>query len=248
MQEKPDPQLRGLMQDFYRSIRENDTDKLEELSQNGLPLAWVQSMSETSLPEYAMKHGSVEASWWLMSKGIMPESWSEFSGGAWKAFMKKGWQMVMSQDSDLSLGTYKNIMMVGVKATGERLPSFLEQSGAQLSTQAKGLFGKLSRSVGAFINPPAPNLEDEQEDQPKVTPKEIKPRVVEPATPASRVDKMPSKKEPTSKPSPSSMPSGRPNKDVKATTSKSVAKKVAKKKAKVSSPQASVSKPKSRKP
>ncbi len=88
--------LREQVQRFYQALRDNDVQTLEDLKDNKFPFKWAQSFSETSLPEYAMKHGSVEGAWWLMANGQMPENWTSFTGSTWKSFLKKGLQMALS--------------------------------------------------------------------------------------------------------------------------------------------------------
>lgn len=125
--DNPSPVLRRQMQIFYKSLRENDIATLTTLHDNGLPLSWVQSMAEQSLPEYAMRHNAPEAAWWLMSQGVMPEDWSSFTGSAWKSFLKSGWEMVNSKDTTLlSFQVYTDIVKAGLKVSGERMPEWLD--------------------------------------------------------------------------------------------------------------------------
>ena len=141
----PDPALRPQILDFYAALRRNDVAALDEFATQGFPLAWVQAFAETSLPEYAMRHGAVEGAWWLMAKGVMPERWSEFSGDAWKTFLKKGFNLAISrQGPSIPMDVYKNILKVGLKTTGEKLPSWLDQYTTTATTLAGGLLDRVS--------------------------------------------------------------------------------------------------------
>lgn len=112
---------------FYQALQHNNIVEIQHLIQsNDLDLTTLQMYAETSLPEYAMKHGSVEAAWFLMSKDIFPEDWGQFTGQAWKSFLKKGWGMVRQKETSIPLDTYLKIVQIGIKTTGEKLPTYLQ--------------------------------------------------------------------------------------------------------------------------
>ena len=161
----PDPSLRPQIQAFYAAIRDNNVERLEEFSKSQFPLAWAQAFSETSLPEYAMRHGSVEAAWWLMAHGAMPEKWSAFSGDVWKTFLKKGLALALSkQGPSIPMDVYKNILKVAFKTTGEKIPSWLDQYTATASTFAGSLLNRVSQGLDRFARSgaaPAPEAKND---------------------------------------------------------------------------------------
>lgn len=147
----PDATLRPQINTFYAALRTNDVDKLQEMLRNDFPIEWAQVFSETSLPEYAMRHGAVEAAWVVMSAGVLPEKWSAFTGDAWKAFLKKGWEMATtSTGARIPLEEYTQIAKVGLKITGQNFPAWLDKmldttsvSAASLASNLRGSFGSL---------------------------------------------------------------------------------------------------------
>ena len=152
----PDSALRPQIQKFYLSLRNNDIEELDVLSSKGLPLLWIQSFAETSLPEYAMKNGSVEAAWWLMAKGVLPENWAAFTGSATSNFFKKGLALVVSrQGQSIPIDVYKKIVKLAFKTTGENIPSWLNQfTGSSMSNAAdtaSKLFGRIGQHFDKLI-------------------------------------------------------------------------------------------------
>lgn len=162
MNTAPPPMMRAQVQRFYAALRANDVSVVNDMLENDFPIQWAQAFSEHSLPEFAMRHGAVESAWLLMSKGVMPENWSGFTGDAWKAFLKKGWELATSQSNvNLSMETYLKIAKVGIKVTGERLPSWLDKAMSESSTAAtrvttslmSGLSKLMSRVRESFDTP-----------------------------------------------------------------------------------------------
>lgn len=147
----PDATLRHQINTFYAALRTNDVEKIQEMLRNDFPIEWAQVFSETSLPEYAMRHGAVEAAWVVMSAGVLPEKWSAFTGDAWKAFLKKGWEMATtSTGARIPLEEYTKIAKVGLKVTGQNFPGWLDKmldttsvSAASLASNLRGSFGSL---------------------------------------------------------------------------------------------------------
>lgn len=146
------PQLmRPQVQAFYEALRANDVTALQNMLEKDFPLEWAQTFAETSLPEYAMSHGSVECAWLLMSHGAMPEKWSAFTGDAWKAFLKKGWEMATSNEGgNLSMEAYRKIAKMGLKVTGQNFPSWMDKimndsaaTATRMTTSVLGSVGKL---------------------------------------------------------------------------------------------------------
>lgn len=155
-------EMRKSVKEFYDCLKTNDTARLQELIDNGFPLDIAQTFSEYSLPEYAMKNGSVECAWILMSKGLMPEKWSNFSGEAWKNFLKKGWDLVIKGESNISPDAYFKITKLALKNSGQKLPDWLENKFSELSVEklnvavdavknkAFGLFGKFKEKLSEY--------------------------------------------------------------------------------------------------
>lgn len=182
----PDATLRPQINTFYAALRTNDVEKIQEMLRNDFPIEWAQVFSETSLPEYAMRHGAVEAAWVVMSAGVLPEKWSAFTGDAWKAFLKKGWEMATtSTGARIPLEEYTKIAKVGLKITGQNFPSWLDKmldttglSTASLANNLKGSFGSLwskwrdkPRSVEPVGRPPDPAQSEPEVVKPRVAAK-----------------------------------------------------------------------------
>lgn len=154
-------QLRSQVQTFYSAVRSNNAEAVEKMINDGFPIEWAQAFSETSLPELAMRHGAVETSWLLMSKGLMPEKWSDFSGDAWKVFLKKGWDMTVSKDgAHLSMESYAKIAKIGLKITGQQLPGWLDKVLAQSTTGATKLTGNVMSRFSGFLSRVRENMDD----------------------------------------------------------------------------------------
>lgn len=151
MNETPPNLMRPQVQAFYEALRSNDTISVQKMLDNKFPLEWAQTFAETSLPEYAMSHGSVECAWLMMSHGVMPEKWSAFTGDAWKAFLKKGWEMATSPDgANLSVEAYRKIAKIGLKVTGQNFPSWMDKmmsdsaaTATRVSTSVWGGFNRM---------------------------------------------------------------------------------------------------------
>lgn len=143
--------MRPQVQAFYEALRSNDVTTVQSMLDNKFPLEWAQTFAETSLPEYAMSHGSVECAWLMMSHGVMPEKWSAFTGEAWKAFLKKGWEMATAPDGgNLSMEAYRKIAKVGLKVTGQNFPSWMDKvmnesavAATRVTTSVLGSMGRL---------------------------------------------------------------------------------------------------------
>ena len=184
--------LREEVKNFYNLIKDNDIEGMQKKVDEGFPIKWMSVFSQKSLPEYAMENGNVQAAWWLMANGHMPESWSSFGGSAWKSFLKKGLSMALSNDNTgISLSSYKNIVKIAVKTTGENLPSFIDsaisQSANVASVFATSIFNSLMHRMD-MINESKEQEKtagDEEEnkkeapvkndsDKPKTTPKNKK--------------------------------------------------------------------------
>lgn len=170
--------MRPQVQSFYDALRSNDVAALQVLLDNDFPLDWAQTFAETSLPEYAMSHGSVECAWLLMSHGAMPEKWSAFTGDAWKAFLKKGWEMATANDGgNLSIDAYRKIAKMGLKITGQNFPSWMDKimndsaaTATRMTTSVLGSVTKLwGRVVERWDTEAAPN------EEPGKTPIFVKP-------------------------------------------------------------------------
>lgn len=156
MNETPANLMRPQVQAFYEALRSNDTNSVQSMLDNKFPLEWVQTFAETSLPEYAMSHGSVECAWLLMSHGVMPEKWSAFTGDAWKAFLKKGWEMATSPDgANLSVEAYRKIAKIGLKVTGQNFPSWMDKimsdSAATATRVGTSVWGGVNRLWGRVV-------------------------------------------------------------------------------------------------
>ena len=140
--------LRHEVKNFYNLIKSNDVEGMQEKVNEGFPIKWLGVFAEKPLSEYAMENGNVEAAWWLMANGQMPESWSSFSGSAWKSFLKKGLNMALSNDNTgISLNSYKNIVKIAVKTTGENLPSFIDSAILHSANMATELAGNIFNSL-----------------------------------------------------------------------------------------------------
>lgn len=160
METVPD-QLRNQVQAFYAAIRSNDAESVETMLNDGFPIKWAQAFAETSLPEFAMRQGAVETSWLLMSKGLMPEKWSDFSGDAWKVFLKKGWDMTVSKDgAHLSIESYAKIAKIGLKVTGQQLPGWLDKVLTQSTTGATKLTDSMMSKFSGFLSRVRENMDD----------------------------------------------------------------------------------------
>lgn len=142
--------MRPQVQSFYEALRANDVTAVQKMLEKDFPLEWAQTFAETSLPEYAMSHGSVECAWLLMSHGAMPEKWSAFTGDAWKAFLKKGWEMATSNDNqNLSIDAYRKIAKMALKVTGQNFPSWMDKvmsdSAATATRMTTSVLGSVTR-------------------------------------------------------------------------------------------------------
>lgn len=166
--------LKEEVKGFYELIKSNDVVGMEGKVKSGFPLKWMAVFSETSLPEYAMRHGNVEAAWWLMANGTMPDNWTAFSGNAWKSFLKKGLAMAMTDNGPgISLGAYKNIVKIALKKTGENLPSFIDSAIMQSSNVAAGLASSLFNSLMGTLDKLS-QMEQEKEPKHEKPEKDIK--------------------------------------------------------------------------
>lgn len=148
--------MRPQVQSFYEALRSNDVAALQALLDKDFPLEWAQTFAETSLPEYAMSHGSVECAWLLMSHGAMPEKWSAFTGDAWKAFLKKGWEMATANDGgSLSIDAYRKIAKMGLKITGQNFPSWMDKimndSAATATRMTTTVLGSVTKLWGRVV-------------------------------------------------------------------------------------------------
>lgn len=149
--------MRPQVQSFYEALRSNNVAALQTLLDNDFPLDWAQTFAETSLPEYAMSHGSVECAWLLMSHGAMPEKWSAFTGDAWKAFLKKGWEMATANDGgNLSIDAYRKIAKMGLKVTGQNFPSWMDKimndSAATATRMTTTVLGSVTKLWGRVVD------------------------------------------------------------------------------------------------
>ena len=159
----PPPALRAAVTAFYEALRSNDIPALTQHQKAGFPLAWAKAFAPESLPEYAMRHGSVEAAWWLMGNGVMPENWGHFTGRAWTSFVKKGLAMALSGDASvrLPLEAYKEIMRVAVRTTGERLPGWFDELKSQSQTATQSLWSLAASSWDALLKATQANMPEE---------------------------------------------------------------------------------------
>lgn len=191
MNETPPNLMRPQVQAFYEALRSNDTISVQKMLDNKFPLEWAQTFAENSLPEYAMSHGSVECAWLLMSHGVMPEKWSAFTGDAWKAFLKKGWEMATSPDgANLSVEAYRKIAKIGLKVTGENFPSWMDKvmsdSAATATRVGTSVWGGMNRLWGRLQE--RLDAEAASEVAPKKSPIFVPPIKVNRAPEAPKVD------------------------------------------------------------
>lgn len=191
MNETPPNLMRPQVQAFYEALRSNDTIGVQKMLDNKFPLEWAQTFAENSLPEYAMSHGSVECAWLLMSHGVMPEKWSAFTGDAWKAFLKKGWEMATSPDgANLSMEAYRKIAKIGLKVTGENFPSWMDKvmsdSAATATRVGTSVWDGMNRLWGRLQE--RLDAEAASEVAPKKSPIFVPPIKVNRASEAPKVD------------------------------------------------------------
>ena len=98
----------------------------------------------------------------------MPESWAAFSGDAWKSFLKRGWNLVVSKEGpSIPVEAYKEIIKSGMKKTGEVFPSWLEQtlssSVKNIGSVAGSIFARASRAATDYLENLDKKVEREQE-------------------------------------------------------------------------------------
>jgi len=203
---------------FFSAIRQNDLETLNKMLENDFPLDWAQTFAETSLPEYAMKHGAVEAAWWLMSQNVMPESWAAFSGDTWKSFLNRGWNLVVSKEGpSIPMDAYKEIIKSGMKKTGGVFPSWLEQtlssSVKNIGSVAGSIFARASRAAADYLDSLDKKVDREQalrqnveKDEATAFPKESPAPTVSQNKPAKKTVKKATKKAIKKEVSPSSPP------------------------------------------
>ena len=162
--------LRPHIKKFYQALKANDVAFLKDQKSHGFPLEWVQTFAEVSLPEYAMQNNAVEAAWWLMAEGVMPEKWSVFTGAAWTGFLKKGLQLALSGSGSaavLPMEAYKNILKIALITTGEKAPAWLETF--WVGSGVKGLFSAIKTGASDALNQARERAREAQATQSKDT-------------------------------------------------------------------------------
>lgn len=134
--------------DFFKAIKENDSETVQKMINDGFDAKTANMWAEKPLPELAMQYGSVETAWLLMANGFMPDDWLVFSGSMWGSFAKRGMAMALSGKADsISFKAYSDIIRIAVSKTGEKLPSYIDQAYTKAEPKINKFFGMAEKFV-----------------------------------------------------------------------------------------------------